>query len=418
MCAQKGREVNLHKDLRLIYGAAFFRSLGIGLMGVVLGIFLAREGFPAFHIGLIVGSGLAGSAVGTLFTSLRADRLGRRKTLMMLSLLGALGGVGLAMSSSFVGMLLLAFCGMLNSMGSDRGAAFALEQAVIPQGIPAHRRTAALSWYNLVLDLGHALGALMGTLPAVLPLWSSFNLSQAYKLTFLIYSGCYLLSAIPYFFLSPEIEAKPTDKPLKLSTESKGIVTRLAMLSGLDSFGGGFLTDALFAYWFFRRFGVSEATLGPLFFAAHALNSISYLAAAKLARRIGLVNTMVFTHIPSSLFLIVVPFAPSFPWAAALFLARESLVEMDVPTRQSYIAAVVRPEERTLASGVTNLTRNVSWAVAPSVAGYLMQHLSLAAPLFLGGGAKILYDILLYAAFRRLKPEEEKSAGAVTCVSG
>ncbi len=401
-----------------MYTAALFRSLGIGLMGVVLGIYLAREGFQAFHIGLVVGSGLAGSAVGTLFTSLRADQLGRRKTLMVLSLLGALGGAGLAMNSSFLGLLLLAFCGMLNSMGSDRGAAFALEQAVIPQNIPANRRTAALSWYNLVLDLGHALGALMGTLPAILPLWSSFSLSQAYKLTFLIYSGCYLLSAIPYFFLSPEIEIRSTGKPVKLTSQSKGIVTRLAMLSGLDSFGGGFLTDALFAYWFFRRFGVSEATLGPLFFAAHALNAISYLAAAKLAGRIGLVKTMVFTHIPSSVFLMAVPFAPSFQWAAALFLARESLVEMDVPTRQSYVAAVVQPEERTLASGVTNLTRNVSWAVAPSVAGYLMQHLSLAAPLLLGGGIKIMYDVLLYAAFRKLKPEEEKSAGAVTCVSG
>jgi predicted MFS family arabinose efflux permease len=177
----------------------------------------------------------------------------------------------------------------------------------------------------------------------------------------------------------------------------------------LDSLGGGFLTSALIAYWFFRRFSVAEESLGPLFFVLRLANAGSYLVAAWAARRIGLLNTMVFTHIPSSLFLIAVPFAPSFAWAVAMLLARECLVEMDVPTRQSYILAVVQPNERTYASGITNLTRNVAWATAPSFAGYFMQHLALAAPLFLGGGIKITYDLLLYVAFRRVKPPEEQS---------
>lgn len=175
----------------------------------------------------------------------------------------------------------------------------------------------------------------------------------------------------------------------------------------MDSFGGGFLTDALIAYWFFRRFGVAEQQLGLLFSVVHLLNATSYPVAAWLARRIGLVNTMVFTHLPSSILLIAVPFAPSFKLAVALFLAREALVEMDVPTRQSYVLSLVRPAERTFASGVTNLTRNLSWATASIVAGVVMQYLGFSAPLFVGGGLKIGYDLLLFRAFRQVKAPEE-----------
>jgi predicted MFS family arabinose efflux permease len=177
----------------------------------------------------------------------------------------------------------------------------------------------------------------------------------------------------------------------------------------MDSLGGGFLTSALVSYWFFRRFGLTEETLAVLFFAARAANAASHLAAAWLARRIGLLNTMVFTHIPSSLFLIAVPFAPSMGWAAALFLAREALVEMDVPTRQSYVLAVVQPGERAFASGVTTLTRNVAYAVAPVGVGAAMTELALASPLFLGAGVKIAYDLLLFFSFRRIKPPEEQA---------
>jgi predicted MFS family arabinose efflux permease len=182
----------------------------------------------------------------------------------------------------------------------------------------------------------------------------------------------------------------------------------LSSLFAIDAFGGGFLIDALVAYWFFRRFGIAESRLAVLFFAVHVLNALSHLGAAFLARRIGLIKTMVFTHLPSSVFLIAVPLAPTPAWAMALFLLRESLVEMDVPTRQSYVAAVVAPSERTYASGITNLTRNVSWAAASSLAGALMQKVAFSMPLFLGGGLKIFYDILLWRAFRHVKPPEEK----------
>lgn len=403
--------MSLSRNLLLIYSAAFLRSLGVGLTGVILGIYLSRAGFSATRIGVVIAAGLAGTALATLAVGFRGDRLGRRRTLVGLSLLMGAGGLGLAFVSSPGGILLLAFLGMLNGMGRDRGAAYALEQAIIPETTTAERRTWALAWYNLVLDAGHAVGALAGAFPFLLRRWLEVDVLASYQLTFGVYAGLGVASAILYSLLSSQVEvaalASLTKEATKVSPRSKKIVYRLAALFSIDATGGGFLTSALIAYWFFRRFGVAEESLAPLFFVVRMANAASYLVAAWLARRIGLMNTMVFTHIPSSLFLIAVPFAPSFAWAVVLFLARECLVQMDVPTRQSYLVAVVAPHERTYASSVTSVTRNVAWAAAPSFAGYVMQHLALGAPLFLGGGLKIGYDLLLYAAFRRLKPPEE-----------
>src|SRR5262249_34128969 len=210
-----------------------------------------------------------------------------------------------------------------------------------------------------------------------------------------------------YSLLSAQIEtARTVDLRQSVSPVSKTRVFGLARLFAIDSFGGGFLTDAVVAYWFFRRFGVSELQLGALFFVIHILNALSHLGAAWLAQKIGLLRTMVFTHLPSSLFLIAVPFAPSFTAAAALLLAREALVEMDVPTRQSYVAAVVEPHERTFAAGLTNLSRNVFWAAASAVGGVIMQGVNFSGPLVAGGTMKIAYDILLYRRFRHIKPPE------------
>jgi len=221
---------------------------------------------------------------------------------------------------------------------------------------------------------------------------------------------CGIVSAV-YLCLSPTVELAGSRTIASgrsgITAKSRGIVAKITALFSLDAFGGGFLTDALVAYWFFRRFGIVEQDLGVVFFVVHVLNACSHLGAAWLARHIGLVNTMVFTHLPSSLFLMAVPFAPSFKWAVLLFLCREALVEMDVPTRQSYVAAVVKPSERTFASGVTNLARNLFWAVGSGVAGLSMQALSFSAPLLLGGGSKLLYDMLLFRSFRKLKPPEE-----------
>jgi Major Facilitator Superfamily len=270
------------------------------------------------------------------------------------------------------------------------------------------QRTWTFSWYHLVLDAGGALGALSAGLPIALHHWRGVPILAAYKAILLGYAGLGLLSAFAYLLLSEQIESRDRRRTTAaLSSRGKRHVYGLAGLFAIDSFGGGFLTDALVAYWFFRRFGVSEAQLGILFFAIHLLNAASHLGAAWLAKRIGLLKTMVFTHLPSSFFLIAVPFAPNFSSAAALLLARESLVEMDVPTRQSYVMAIIEPQERTFAAGLTNLSRNIFWAVASGLSGVLMQSLTFSAPLIAGGGLKISYDVFLYRKFRHIKPPEE-----------
>ncbi len=403
-----------HRDLLLIDAAGFLRSLGVGLTGVVLGIYLFRIGLSSVAIGLVIAAGLVGSALATVIVSFSADRLGRRRSLLVLSLLSAIGGLALAVSPALPVLLIMAFVGMLNGTGTDRSASFALDQAVVPGLVPDSRRTWSLAWYNVLLDGGGSLGALGAGLPILLQRHLVFSMLSAYRVLFFGYCGLCLVVAGLYLLLSPAIEITNAPALRNMSAwiapESKKIVAKLTALFSLDAFGGGFLTDALVAYWFFRRFGIPEHDLGLVFFAVHILNAGSHLGAAWLARRIGLVNTMVFTHLPSSLFLIAVPFAPSFKWAVLLFLCREALVEMDVPTRQSYVAALVRPSERTFASGITNLARNVFWAVGSATAGLLMQALTFSAPLLIGGGAKVTYDLFLYRAFRRLKPPEERKS--------
>jgi len=401
------------RDLGLVYAAAFLRSVGVGLTGVLLALYLAQAGLSAGAIGAIVAAGLAGGAAATLLVTLGADRLGRRVTLLTLGALTAAGGVALALASDFWVFFAAAFFGMVNGMGRDRGGAVALEQAMLPETVSAERRTWALAFYNLALDTGGALGSLAAALPFVFRESRSFGTLDSYRATFGLYAALMLVAAALYVGLTARVEVHTGQRPVPpVSPESKRIVYKLSALFTLDSIGGGFLANTLLAYWFFRRFGVGEEWLGPLFFAAGLANAGSHLGAAWLGGRIGLVNTMVFTHIPANLLLLAVPFAPSFGWAAALFLVRECLIRMDVPTRQSYTLAVVAPSERTFASGVTNLTRNASWAVAPSLAGWLMQSAAtLSAPLFFGSGLKIVYDLLLYRAFRHLPAPEERKAG-------
>ena len=407
------QSVGSTRNLALIYISAWFRSFGIGLLGVVLGVFLSRRGVSTPAIGAVLAAGLAGSATGTLAITFKADQLGRRRALFVLSLLTALGAVPLIWNFSLPALVAIAFFAMLNGMGTDRSAAYALEQAVLPGLVTDEKRTWMLAWYSLVLDSSGALGALAAGLPFLAQKYLDMDLGRAYQLLFLGFAAINLLSAVLYLFLTDRVEvirlAGAAGPKIRISPQTRKTVRRLSSLFALDAFGGGFLIDALVAYWFFKRFGIAENRLAILFFAVHVLNALSHLGAAALARRFGLIKTMVFTHLPSSIFLIAVPLAPSPFWAVVLFLLRESLVEMDVPTRQSYVAAVVAPEERTFASGVTNLTRNVSWAAASSTAGGLMQDVAFSMPLLLGGGMKIVYDILLWRAFRHVKPPEEQS---------
>jgi MFS family permease len=399
------------RDLRLLYACAFVRAVAIGLIGVQSGIYLTLLGLSAAAVGYVVAAGLAGAGLAALVATLVADAHGRRRLLVELSLLGAAGGAVLAAGSSPLLLGVAAFAGMLNGMGRDRGAALIVEQAILPATVTDERRTRAFAWYNVVQDVGHACGALLAGLPWLLGAGGVSRLA-GHRVTFATYAGLLLVTAALCRQLSAAVESGGgADRRIgRLTPASRRIVVRITSLFALDSLGGGFLTTALVAYFFFQRFGASELAIAALFAGARALNALSHLGAAWLARRIGLVNTMVFTHLPSSLLLVSVAYAPSFPVAAALFLLREGLVEMDVPTRQSYVLAVVRPEERTFASGVTNLARLAMWAAAPALAGLFMERVSLMTPLLVGAGLKILYDLLLWAAFRRVKPPEERRA--------
>lgn len=402
----------LGPDAALIYIAGFIRSATVGLVGVVLAIYLSQIGLSTAAIGVVIGSGLAGAAVATTIVGLRGDTFGRKRTLIVLAGLSACGYVAFAVSSHVAALIPIAFFGMLNGMGRDRGAASALDQALLPETTVPERRTWALAWYNLVLDAGHALGSLAGAAPTLLIQTWDLGPVTAHRTTFLMCGGAMAIGILPYVALTHRIEVTspvtPRSSGARLDPQTRRVVTRLAVLFGLDSIGGGFLTSSLIAYWFFQRYGTSEGQLAVLFFAARTLNAVSHVMAAWMARRIGLVNTMVLTHLPSSLFLMAAPAAPTAVVAGALFLAREALVEMDVPTRQSYVMAMVQPHERTLASSVTNVTRNTGWAVGPSLAGIVMQHVAFAGPIFIGGALKIAYDIMLYSSFRHLRPPEER----------
>lgn len=397
----------MDRDRRWLYFAVFVRSLATGMIGVLLGIYLSELHLGADAIGIIVGIGLGGAALATLLATLYADAAGHRRTLLLISLASFSGAVLLIFSAHFWVLAIAALVGMVNGMGRDRGAALVIEQAALPATATDRERTMVFAKYNVLQDIGHAFGSLLAALPSLLQQNGLAGIA-AFQVSIAVYAGLSLLPLLAYSRLTPRIDATRVARTVSVSPESRKILWKISSLFALDSLAGGFLTTALLSFFFHERFGVGVGAIGLLFFVARVANAGSHLAAAWLARRIGLVNTMVFTHIPSSLLLATVPFMPTFPIAAALFLLREGLVEMDVPTRQSYVMAVVRPEERAFASGVTHLVRLGGWAVAPGIAGLLMTGGSLAVPLFVGAGMKIVYDLALWRAFRGLRPPEER----------
>ena len=395
------------RDRRILLTSAFLRAFATGLMGVLLGLYLARLDFSAGEIGMVVGVGLSGAALSSLVVTFLADRLGRRASLLVLAALAAGGGVVLLWTTHLLVVCAAAFFGMVNGAERDRGAALVLEQAMLPQTTDDAHRTRCFAWYDVLQDAGHALGVLAAGLPALMNNDTLFG----YRVAIGVYAALYALTGLLYLGLSAAIEAPASSARWipPVSPESRRIIARIAGLFAIDSFAGGFLGTALLSYFFFVRFGVGEGAIALLSFAARIANGGSHLAAAWLAARIGLVRTMVFTHLPSHLALIAVALVPQFWMAALLFLIRELLVEMDVPTRQSYVMAVVKPEERTFASGVTSLVRLAGWAAGPFAAGALMQGVALTMPLIIGAALKIAYDLMLYRSFRDLKPPEERA---------
>ena len=393
---------------RLLYAAALLRALAVGMIAVLIGLYCDRLGFSALQIGIVLSAALWGAALATLVTTLAGHRASARALLVTLCTAPVAAMLVLLASDGFVPIAAAAFFGMFAVNGRDRGAIPILEQALLPASAGDAERTRVFARYNVVLDAGYAAGGLLAGLPTLLESVAGLSALAAMQAALLLYCALYAASALLYARLPPAVEERPPAPLHKLSPASRPLVARLSGLFFIDAFAGGFVGSALLAYWFSESFGASAATLALLFAAGRLLSAASHLAAAWLAQRIGLVNTMVFTHIPSSLLLLAMAAAGDLVLAAALFLLRESLVEMDVPTRQSYVMAVVQPAERLAVAGITNLVRSGGWALAPTFAGALMHGAGLGAPLVLAGFAKIGYDLLLWREFRRVKPPEER----------
>jgi MFS family permease len=394
---------------RILYAAAFLRALAIGLMAVLIGLYTARLGLNAAQIGIVLSAALWGAALAALLTLLLGPRLGQRGLLVVLSGLPVLGAAILLSTDAFPVIAAAAFVGMFNVHGRDRGAIPILEQALLPATASDAQRTRIFAWYNVLLDAGYAAGGLLAALPTLFEVSLGLGTVDAMRAVLTLFCVLYAAAAVLYSRLPASLPGAAPVALRHLSPESKPRVAKISLLFFIDSFGGGFIGSALFAYYFAEQFSVPAAQVAVLFATGRVLSAFSHLAAAWLAKRIGLVNTMVYTHVPSCLLLFTIVAADTFWVAAALFLLREALNEMDVPTRQSYVMAVVRPEERLSAAGITSLVRSGGWAIAPMFAGMMMQAGGLGLPLVFAGITKLSYDLLLWREFRRVKPPEELS---------
>ncbi len=428
----------ISKDGKLLLTARILRTFAYGFLSIIISIYLKLIGFDGFLIGLILTSTLINSVIFTLVASFYADRIGRRKMLVVYALLMAISGVIFFVTSNYIALIVAGLIGTINVTGTETGAFLSIEQAMLPQTLKdTKKRNTLFAFYNMVGTFAMSAGVLVSGLPGIIQ--HQFGLSEIGSISplFLLYSFLGVAVLATYLLLSKKVELKgKADKEAKaqvqvqggdlesdekkkprilkpltqtLSPASKKIVGKLSGLFAIDSFGGGFVIQSIVSLWFFTKFGADLTLLSYIFSIAGVLTAFSFLASAKIADRIGLINTMVFTHIPSNILLILVAFSPTLPIAIAFYLARMALSQMDVPTRQSYIVALVKEDERTAAAGITNISRNITQAISPSIAGSILQSVSLLfAPFLLGGLLKIIYDIALFFSFKNTKPSDEK----------
>jgi len=399
-------------DVTLLFVARAARMFAYGALSPILGLYLLEVGLSKPEIGLLLAMTLAGDTVISLWLTTRADRLGRKRMLVAGAFLMVLGGGVFALTGHFWPLLVAATIGVVSPHGKEVGPFLPIEQAALSQTLAAEQRTRTFAWYHLAGSFAAALGALAcGLLVGRLQAHEVDKVSS-YRAILFVYAGVGVLLAVLFWRLSPASEALTATPRGRLGLHrSRGIVLKLSGLFALDSFGGGFILDSLVALWFHQRFGADEQTLGSILFGANLLAGLSGPAAAALARRFGLLNTMVFTHVPSNVLLLLVPFMPTLPLATAVLLVRFAISQMDVPTRQSYTVAVVDPDERSAAAGVTGVARSTGAMLSPSLAGVLLASPVLAGglPFLAGGGLKLLYDGLVYLLFSGVKPPEEMS---------
>lgn len=392
---------------RLLW-ARGLRGFADGYVSILLPVYLTTLGMSPFQVGVIAAGTLFGSGTLTLWVGLQAHRFQYRHLLLVAAALMAGTGLGFATVTDFWPLLVIAIIGTLNPSSGDVSVFLPLEYAVLSQAVEDRRRTALFARYSLIGALAAAGGSLLTGLPDMIAAAMHIGMKTALQFMFVLYGLTGLLSTWIYHGLTAQrpTAAHAPEAPLQ---QSKRTVYTLAALFSIDALGGGFIVQSLLALWLFQKFQLSTFTAGIIFFWSGVLTALSYLAAVRIADRFGLVNTMVFTHLPSSLLLVAIPFMPTLAGAVALLLARSALSQMDVPTRSSYVMAIVPPRERPAAASVTSVPRSLAAAVSPILAGYLLSISTFGWPLVVGGGLKISYDVLLYFLFRNVRPPEENA---------
>ncbi len=401
------------RDIFLLFTTRIIRLFCYGFLSVILALYLSETGLTEKQIGLLFTLTLAGDAGISLWLTTSADRLGRKRTLLIGALLMLGAGIVFVLTNDVIILMAAAIIGVISPSGNEIGPFLSVEQAGLTQLISNEKRTRVFAWYNMVGSFATATGALAGGWLAQILQGNGWTQLESYRLVLMGYAIGGFLLLILFTGLSSEIETTPSTLEVKRTLglhKSRNVVLKLSALFALDAFAGGLIVQSMIAYWFHVKFGVDSGVLGSIFFGANVLAGISALLAVPLANKIGLINTMVFTHIPSNILLMLVPLMPNLPLAIGLLLLRFSISQMDVPTRQSYTMAVVAPDERSAASGVTAIARSVGASLSPSLTGILFSIPALFnAPLFLAGGLKIIYDLLLFREFRSVKPPEEKT---------
>jgi MFS family permease len=392
---------------RSVYLARAIRDFGDGFVAILLPVYLTALGLSAFEVGVVATLALLGSAILTLAIGLAGGRRDHRVLLLCASALMAVTGIAYAATSDYAILLVVAFVGTINPSGGSTSIFVPLEHSVLTGAVTPAQRTRSFARYSLIGALAGAVGSLLAGAPEWLAP-AGIGTVAAIQLMFLAYAALGVLGGLVYARIP--VPARAPDAPANAALgPSRGIVYKLAALFSIDAFAGGFVVQSLLALWLFDKFNLSLSAASLFFFWTGVFSAFSFPVAAWIGARIGLVNTMVFTHIPSSLCLIAAAFAPSVEWALGLLLVRAALSQMDVPTRSSYVMAVVTAAERPAAASVTAVPRSLASAASPALAGALFAAGYAAWPLLLCGGLKILYDLLLLAAFRHIKPPEEKS---------
>ena len=415
--AAPGALKGLTRDGWLLFLTRFMRLFAYGSLSVVLVFYLIALGLSESQTGILLTLTLVGDVVVSLFLTTRADRIGRRRMLIVGAILMAAAGLAFACTKNLLLLIIAGTIGVISPSGNEVGPFLSIEQAALSHVVSQQTRTEVFAWYTLTGSVATAMGALFGGTVTHALQRTTWTPVGTYRVVVVLYSLLGVILAYSFTRLSPAAEVSlPQEGSALPGTigsflgigHSRRVVMKLSSLFALDSFAGGFVVQSFAAFWFYLRFGVNPGTLGVIFFWANIFAGISALLASRLASRLGLINTMVVTHLPSNVLLIIVPLMPSLSLAVLVLLVRFSISQMDVPTRQSYTMAVVRPEERSAAAGITGVARTMGAAISPLFAGFMFARPSwVNVPFFIAGTLKIIYDLLLYQAFVAIRPSEE-----------